>query len=293
MSVQISVVIPVRNRIGNLRGTVEAIAQQSFVDFELIISDDNSDDGVIELYHQYKNRLKIKYVNNNTKPHTWNASIPRNLGAQIASRESSAYYFVDSDVVLPINALESMWQAYNANPNRVLIGSYDFTTQNGDLVQYPNGIKGDVRSNKFQEVSPDDTFDSFTDGLACFGGNIFFPKEIFWSVGGYSEDIHIGLEDGEMGIKLWKKNTKFSYINAARGRHQWHESPIDRFPSDMRKHIDYMNNKHFGVNTDYMDKNMDIVIASKETYKEWGIDNWQPPHEWNMNRLDLGLKINK
>jgi hypothetical protein len=76
-----------------------------------------------------------------------------------------------------------------------------------------------------------------------------------------------------MGLKLWKKGTKFSYDKRTKGKHLWHQTPTDRFPSDMREHINKLNLKHFhDINPDY-----GIVEASRDTYKEWGITGWDPP----------------
>lgn len=283
-----SVIIPTRNRYSNLKNTVESLRNQSLPkdQWELIVSDDNSTDETFNVYKENQD-LHIKYVNNNTKPHTWNASIPRNLGALISNPSTEAFIFVDSDVKLPTQALEFFLEDYRANKNRVVIGSYDFTLQDGQPISYENGEKGDVRSKKFRESKPSDEYDTIHDGLACFGGNIMIPKKIFWQVGGFSPDIHIGLEDGDMGLKLWKVGTKFSYDDRTRGLHQWHEPPPDRFPADMRQHIDNLNLKHFNtVNPDY-----GIIEASRETYAKWGVSGWEPPKEWLTNKIDLSMKI--
>lgn len=292
---KLSVIIPTRSRYQNLIKTLEALNNQSLTrdEYEIIVSDDNSTDETQSVINQFKDKGKFRYVFNNYKPHSWNASVGRNLGALVASPETLCYVFIDSDVVVPFHHLQTVLDDYMQNPNRVIIGSYEFTTQNGDPVSYPNGEKGDVRSSTFREFSPEQTTSRITDGLACFGGNLCIPKEIFWSVGGFSEDIHIGLEDGDMGLKLWKKGTQFSYDDRLRGKHQWHETPKDRFPSDMSEHINKLNQKHFHMNTHEVDKSMDLISASRETYAQWGIENWTPPPEWRQNQLNLTLKINK
>jgi len=285
MSTFLSVVIPTRNRVKNLEHTVQAIVDQTLPkdQWELIISDDNSDDETFEVYKKWRDKIRIKYVNNNTKPHTWNASIPRNLGASIADQASEAFVFVDSDVKLPPNALQTYLDNFNLNKDRVIIGPYHFYKEDG-TVQV-----SDVRLAKFEETTPDQTFNTVHDGLACFGGNILIPKKIFWKVGGFSPDIHIGLEDGDMGLKLWKVGTKFSYDKSLMGYHQWHESPADRFPPDMKSHIDNLNKKHFNTT----DPDYGIVEASRETYAKWGVEGWNPPESWLQNQKEFNLKINK
>lgn len=294
---KLTVIIPSRNREENLRKVVESLSNQTLEksEYEIIISDDNSNDNTFQIYKDFSvgRDLHIKYVNNNTKPHTWNASVPRNLAALIADQSTTHFYFVDSDVVLPNTALKNVVDDIEANSDRVIIGPYNFLTKNGDPVKYQNGETGDVRGLTFRDKPIETTHNSISDGLACFGGNLVIPKDIFWSVKGFSVDTHIGLEDGDMGLKLWKKGVLFSYDERLRGNHQWHETPTDRFPPDMAAHINKLNLKHFGMPTSEVDKNMDIISASRQTYEEWGITGWEPPAEWLANKLEFGLKINK
>ena len=119
------------------------------------------------------------------------------------------------------------------------------------------------------------------------------PKDIFWSVGGFSVDTHIGLEDGDMGLKLWKKQVRFSYDARNRGKHLFHESPPDRFPNDMKNHIDKLNQKHFHMDTSEVDQKMDLISATRETYESWGITGWNPPPEWLKGQIEFPMKINK
>lgn len=287
---KLSVIIPSRNRVENLVATLKSLNEQTLErsEYEIILSDDASTDATKELIEGYRNSGVFKYVWNNHKPHTWNASVPRNLAALIADPDTTHFYFVDSDVILPNTALKNIVDDLTQDPNRVIIGPYDFYRQGNETIAVP-----DVRNKTFEDKPTDQTYNSISDGLACFGGNIVIPKDIFWSVKGFSVDTHIGLEDGDMGLKLWKKGIRFSYDERLRGLHQWHETPKDRFPEDMAQHINKLNQKHFGMNTSEVDKNMDLISASRQAYAEWGITGWEPPQEWLANKLDFSLKVNK
>lgn len=281
----ISVIVPTRSRSANLVNTLEALTNQSLPrdQYEIIVSDDNSKDDTQKVINQFSGRGRFKYVFNNHKPHTWNASIPRNLGASISDQGYKYLVFIDSDVIAPHTALETYLKHMQKNDLRVMIGPYHWRGQNGQVA------KNDDRWPSFLEKNPDDTYARATDGLACFGGNLCIPKNIFWSVGGFSPDIHIGLEDGDMGLKLWKVGTKFSYDKDLLGYHQWHETPSDRFPPNMKEHIDNLNMKHFHTkNPDY-----GIIEASREAYADWGITGWEAPAEWKANQLSFMLKVNK
>lgn len=282
---RLSVIIPSRNRYENVRFVLEALERQTLSkdEFEVILSDDNSSDTTQELINRYRETLRLKYIFNNVpKPHSWNASVVRNLGALVADPETTHYLFVDSDVVLPSTALTDYLQDIDQGPNRVIIGPYDFYREGNETI----GV-ADVRNAKFEAAEVSETFNTVHDGLACFGGNLVIPKDIFWSVNGFSVDTHIGLEDGDMGLKLWKKKTNFSYDRRTRGKHLWHETPADRFPSDMKSHIDKLNLKHFhSIDPDY-----GIIEASRDTYASWGIEGWEEPESWKQNKLDFMMKV--
>jgi glycosyltransferase involved in cell wall biosynthesis len=283
----LSAIVPSRNRATNLKATLEALANQTLgkEEYEVILVDDNSQDETQTLINQFKDKMRFKYIFSNVpKPHTWNASVIRNLGAVAADPSTLAYVFVDSDVILPPYSLSNYVEDLNINSERVIIGPYDFYREgNTEIAQK------DVRSLKFEQVNKSETFSQATDGLACFGGNIVIPKKIFWSVGGFSPDIHIGLEDGDMGLKLWKKQVKFSYDARTRGKHQWHKTPEDRFPSNMKDYINKLNIKHFHTN----DPDYGIVEASREAYESWGITGWEVPEEWKKSTMEFSMKINK
>lgn len=283
----LSIVIPSRNRVENLRQTLSALKDQTLnkLYYEVILVDDNSDDGTHNLLAEFRDGWNFKYIFSNVpKPHSWNASVIRNMGALVADSSSTALVFVDSDVILPPHALQTYVDDLGENKDRVIIGPYDFYKQGNEQI-----AQADVRNKKFEEVKISDTFDTVHDGLACFGGNLVIPKDIFWSVGGFSPDIHIGLEDGDMGLKLWKKHTKFSYEARTRGKHLWHEIPKDRFPTNMKEHIDKLNLKHYHT----VDPDYGIIEASRDTYSSWGVIGWEPPKEWLANQIDMTLKMNK
>jgi len=302
----ISIIIPTHNRRSNVELCLTGLTLQTLSpdNFEVILVDDGSTDGTIQLVELFRDKFRFKYVWL-YKEDAWNASKPRNFGAKLADQKTEAFLFLDSDVVLNNQALEFYWENFQKNKERVIIGQYDWlppqiVTPQDLRSNWDNFIKGklskpetfsgslghigkDVRATSFEKAkSSDDTFNEIYDGLACFGGNLLIPKKIFWSVGGFSEEMMYGLEDGEMGIKLWKKDTKFSYDKRCIGYHVWHPIPPSRFPPDLRKHINYLNQKHFGQD----DPDLGIIQKTKEAFARWGMENWKLPPEWEERDED-------
>ena len=293
----ISVIIPAHNRKKNVELALTALRLQTLPkeEFEVILIDDGSTDGTYQLMEVFKDEFRFKYAWINKK-NAWNASRPRNFGAKIAEKESVAFLFLDSDIILNREALQFYFEDFKKNKNRVIIGPYNWLPPQGfspkdvetrwdDViqakfkVQFPGERLGhigdDVRMISFNEKPPDQIFNEIFDGLACFGGNLLVPRDIFWKCGGYDEDTHCGLEDGEFGIRLWKNDIAFSYDKRCLGYHVWHKIPPARFPPNLKVQIDKLNLKHFKK----IDPDLGLVNASKEAYKRWGID-WQVPPEW-------------
>lgn len=90
-SPKVSVVIPVYNREKYVGDAIDSILAQTFPDFELLVIDDGSTDGSVEIVRSY-NDPRLRLVCNET-----NLGVPkaRNRGIQLARGEYLA--FLDSD----------------------------------------------------------------------------------------------------------------------------------------------------------------------------------------------------
>lgn len=317
----ISIIIPTHNRRNNIECVLTSLANQTQKPDEVIVVDDRSTDRTGHAVLTFSEfNFPVKYVYNPPTHNQWNASIPRNLGARVARKDSEILWFLDSDVILPKDAVEKTVQAYMAGDHRrVMIGSYhwlpaqvitpkDVTERFDDiiggllptLIIQRRGMIGqrDIRQVSFDKaVNSQETFLSFTDGLACFGGYLLIPKQIFFMSGGYDETILAGCEDGDFGITLYEMGVPFSYLKETCGHHMAHEQPDGRDPMTITQQVKRLNEKH----------NVDMIHQSGKAYRQWGID-WSPDpsmydydekklaeykRNWKLDRIDLTLKITK
>jgi glycosyltransferase involved in cell wall biosynthesis len=86
-----SIIIPTYNRAHIIRNVIEAVQLQSFLDFELIISDDGSTDNTEEIVTPLLKDSRIKYVAQSNK----GVCAARNFGAKHAN--GKYLVFLDSD----------------------------------------------------------------------------------------------------------------------------------------------------------------------------------------------------
>lgn len=102
MNPRVSIVTPTKNRRSLLEQTIDSVRAQTFIDWELVIVDDGSNDGTAEMVAaRAKDDPRIRFVR---RPgDRAGASICRNIGV----RESRSDYilFLDSDDLLTTNCL--------------------------------------------------------------------------------------------------------------------------------------------------------------------------------------------
>ena len=110
MPVQISVVIPTRDRTTALRRAIESVLRQSFEDFEVVVVDDGSADGACAAVQQLDPRIVV--VRNDVALGPGGA---RNRGVQNATAPIVAF-LDDDDVWLP-NKLSTVMSCFSEYPD--------------------------------------------------------------------------------------------------------------------------------------------------------------------------------
>jgi len=107
---EISVIVPVRNRARLLPRTMESVLRQSHAKFELLVVDDGSTDGTVEVARSFGSDARVRVF---CQP--WSgAGAARNRGLREARGDLVAY--LDSDVVMEPGYLAALAAAYAADP---------------------------------------------------------------------------------------------------------------------------------------------------------------------------------
>ncbi len=134
----VSVILPTFNRIKFLRSAVESVYAQTYADWELIISDDGSDDET----RAYLRSISTPQVRIIWLPHCGNPSRVRNAAIDVAAGFYLA--FLDSDDVWAPGKLEKQLGALRDRPgSRWSYTACDSIDENGRHI--PKGNKAIVR----------------------------------------------------------------------------------------------------------------------------------------------------
>lgn len=110
----ISIVIPVYNQADKIEKTLNSINNQSFLDYEVIIVNDGSSDGIENVFANF---VKNNKINNNylfLNQENRGAPAARNRGLKEANGDY--LFFCDADAVLKPEALELLLKALEDNP---------------------------------------------------------------------------------------------------------------------------------------------------------------------------------
>ncbi len=110
----ISIIIPVYNQAAKLIKTLESLNSQSYQDYEVIIVNDGSSDGVENLCAKYLRSLETPYNYLFLNQANLGAPAARNRGYQEAKGEY--LFFCDADAILRPQALETLLAYLENNP---------------------------------------------------------------------------------------------------------------------------------------------------------------------------------
>lgn len=198
-TISVSICIPTYNQTKYLRQTLDSIVNQTYKDFELIISDDSSTEDVSNLLVEYKNKLPFHYVRNTPglgSPQNWNHAISLAKGRWIKIMHHDDWFS-------EIYALEKMMSIADKTTDSLIFA----------------GIKGSyLVDGRTYENLPDPSFENKlnNDPFLLLKGNFIGPPScvLFLKSDIYFDIKSKWLVDIDYYIRLIIENKhKVTYIN--------------------------------------------------------------------------------
>lgn len=110
---KVSICIPAYNQVKYLKRTIDSVLNQTYSDYEIIITDDSPTNIVFELMQEYEWKGKIQYFKNKIplgSPENWNEAIKLSNGEYVKIMHHDDY-FADE------NALYEFVKMLDENPN--------------------------------------------------------------------------------------------------------------------------------------------------------------------------------
>ena len=235
MKPQVSICIPCYNQTEHLRRTIDSILEQTYTDYEVIISDDSVSDDVADLVADYQKfqKNKIRYYRNKPSlgsPANWNFAIRKASGALIKIMHHDDYFTSKYSLQLMVDML---WQK----------PEYDFAFC-GSNVQ-------DLRDNSTRlHYCPEDRLSMLKEyPESLFLGNIIgspsatiFRREIFEPF----KEKYKWVVDFDFYIRILQKNGHFNHTREVLTCNVFHGHNItniceNNINVDLKEHLELFN----------------------------------------------------
>lgn len=139
--VKVSIIVPVYNSERSLKRCLDSIVNQSHSNLEIIIVNDGSTDGSLEISNKYsKKEPRITVINQENS----GVSTARNIG--LSNSTGDYLMFVDSDDYLDINMVELLIENINLNNSDIVIcGIKRHRNSKVEMVNFKNSGEFNVK----------------------------------------------------------------------------------------------------------------------------------------------------
>ncbi|MDC1265606.1 glycosyltransferase family 2 protein [Flavobacteriaceae bacterium] len=200
----ISVIIPLFNKEHFIKKTLLSVLNQTFSDFEVLLINDGSTDGSLDIVNSFDDeRIKLYTTENKGVSHARNYGVSKSTSDLIA--------FLDADDLWESNHLENLYTLHTSFPNCGLYATAYYK-------QFFNGKKMNAH---FNGVSTghfgiiDDYFLASTKDSIAWTSAILIPKKTFQKIGGFDEEMRSG-QDTDLWVRIaLKEPVAFSAVASA------------------------------------------------------------------------------
>lgn len=210
----ISVVIPTYNRADLIPKAIQSVLDQTYQNWELIIVDNYSDDGMKEVIDSFKDsRISMLLL-----PRTGSVAASRNFGVHHSKGEWIA--FLDSDDWWFPGKLGSVSNAIENNP--------DLIYHDLQIVSGPEDTDSH-RKTKSRKLKDPIFLDLLLNGNDIALSSVTVRKSIFLKVSGMNESpTFFAIEDYDTWLRIAKITNRFAHIPKALGAYQLHDGNIGK-----------------------------------------------------------------
>ncbi len=225
MSVKISVIIVNYNGKKYIDRCVTAVFANNYPDYEVVVVDNGSDDGSVELlkskYGQHEN-FKIVELDSNMGP-----AYARNKAAEVATGKHLALLdndtIPDKDWLLePVKALEADETLGACQCKLLLLNSPKQLDYTGDYISQYGFLVQRVATGEIDRGQSDERIEI----LSAKSAAMLIRKEAFDKTGGFDPDYFIYVEETDLGWRTWLAGWRIIFIPESRVLHEFGTTSI-------------------------------------------------------------------
>ena len=223
----VSIIIPTRDRRGELAECLGSIQQQDYPQREVIVADDHSEDDTAEYVRQTHPDVKLIVTDQRRQP-----AHLRNLGLRAARGEF--VLFLDSDSELPrADWLSTMLSTLKANPEVVILGGEIKVHSARPDEAYGRNVR--INGETCPVVASSSTPEALVECDYVATCNCFGRADAMRKAGGFDPYFGFGGEDVDFCLRVARgSRCRVSYATAVKHK----QSPRGRNPDETyRYHV--------------------------------------------------------
>jgi GT2 family glycosyltransferase len=205
MMPKFSVIIPTHNRKILLRRCLEVVTRQGYPYYEVIVVDDGSTDGTIEMVKQDFPQVRYIRQERNRGP-----AAARNRGIEAATGEIVA--FTDDDCIVPSDWLSKLAEGFCKWPDVAGVGGYQEAPGkfiHANTVAYADHL---MRLCRWREGAHTEQLGgNEVPGLGT--NNVAYRRDVLIEVGGFDETFPVAAgEDADLKLRIAQREYRLLYI---------------------------------------------------------------------------------
>lgn len=206
----VSIVVVTYNASKYVLETLESAKAQTYMNIELIISDDSSKDDTVEICRNWVEENKSRFVRVQLITSEINTGIPGNCNRGYRAAEGAWIKGIGGDDILMNRCIELNMGHVEEGCKVLFSNMQTFIVENGERKLLNILPKND--DLKFFELNAHDQYSFFLDKSFLIAPTGFIERDVFIKVGGFDERF-ICFEDLPFYLALTKSGYKFSHFN--------------------------------------------------------------------------------
>lgn len=222
----VSIVVITYNSSKYVLETLESAKAQTYQNIELIISDDCSTDGTVNLCQNWLTQNKSRFVRTELLYSEVNNGISNNCNIGLNKAKGVWVKFIAGDDALESNIIDEYVKYVNAHKyvNVLYSNVKQYMSTFDEQNAFP--IK-DFKSIEFNnsEISAQSQFEILLYNNCVWAATLFFNREVLIAVGAFNE-LYPFFEDRPVLLSLTKNSYKIFYLDIIGAKYRKHENSI-------------------------------------------------------------------
>jgi glycosyltransferase involved in cell wall biosynthesis len=285
----ISIIISTYNSSPFVIETLESVSKQTWKELELIITDDCSGDGTVELCTKWLDENRNRFSGAEILKSDLNTGVSANANRGLHAAKGDWIKFLGADDTLKLNCIEDniSWIASHPEVKALFsqIEIYNLTFEPHNLLETTPGVPSDLNDLMTSDRSAESQYKMLLiSDRIHFTPSVFLHRETLLSVGGFDERFKM-LEDYPMWLKLTKKSHKLYFMDKVTVNYRRHSKAINNTGNPYLINPNYFKSEDFRKVYTYPFLPFDIRINQRY--------NWYASQIFRFKWLNKNKKSNR